>query len=186
MRRSKLSLPWHEAIELDDGRRLLVRPIHPGDSQALRDGFTRLSPEEVRQRFLHRVKELTPDTARRLAHIDRRREFAIVVAEPGEPGRSRIGGVARCAIDADGRHADFGIVVARALAGHGLGRLLLKRVIQWCRLKRLDSIYGDVFEDNDAMLGLARSLGFQREPHPDGYGIARIRLDLRPRHRPPT
>lgn len=182
MQRRKLAQPWNESLVMDDGMELLVRPIDPADTEALRDGFNQLSAEEIRQRFLHTVKELTPESARRLTHLDRRTEFALVVADPLPPGQARIGGVARAALDADGRHAEFGIVVARRLAGRGLGRLLLRRIIQWCRLKRLDSIHGDVFEDNAAMLGLARHLGFEREPHPDGYGIARIRLDLR---RPP-
>ncbi|TXK62092.1 GNAT family N-acetyltransferase [Alkalisalibacterium limincola] len=180
VKRSKLDQPWHEQIVLDDGRVLHVRPIHPRDAEPLRAGFNLLSPEEVRQRFLHTVKELTAASAHRLTHIDPRREFAIVAAEPLPPGEAVVGAVARAAIDADGRHADFGIVVSRPLAGQGLGTLLLKRVIQWCRLKRLDSIYGDVFEDNLNMLGVARRLGFVREPHPDGYGITRIRLPLKP------
>lgn len=180
MKRSKLDQPWHEQVVLDDGRVLHVRPIDPRDAEPLRAGFNLLTPEEVRQRFLHTVKELSPASAHRLTHIDPRREFALVAAEPLAPGEAVVGAVARAAIDADGRNADFGIVVSRHLAGQGLGRLLLKRVVHWCRLKRLDSIYGDVFEDNQSMLGLARHLGFVREPHPDGYGITRIRLPLKP------
>lgn len=186
MQRTKLDRPWHEKLLLDDGRELLVRPIDPADTEPLRAGFNLLSPEEVRQRFLHTVKELSAASARRLTHIDRRREFALVAAEPLPPGEAVVGAVARAAIDADGRNAEFGIVVSRHLAGQGLGRLLLRRVVQWCRLKRLDSIYGDVFEDNASMLGLARHLGFEREAHPDGYGITRIRLRLRPGRLPPT
>jgi RimJ/RimL family protein N-acetyltransferase len=187
MRRTKLDRRWHELVVLEDGRELLVRPIDPADAEPLRAGFNLLSAEEVRQRFLHTVKELSAASAHRLTHIDPQREFAIVAAEPLPPGQAVVGAVARAAIDADGRNADFGIVVSRHLAGQELGRLLLKRVVQWCRLKRLDSIYGDVFEDNAAMLGLARQMGFVREPHPDGYGITRIRLPFKTaKPRPPA
>lgn len=180
MQRRKLDRPWHESLVLDDGRSVIVRPIHPADAEPLRAGFSLLSPDEVRQRFLHRVKELTAENARRLTTIDPKREFALVAAEPGPPGESLVGAVARAAIDDDDEHAGFGIVVSRPLSGQGVGRLLLRRVVQWCRLKRLTSIYGDVFEDNFAMMALARSLGFKREVSDEGHGVARIRLYLGP------
>ena len=74
--------PWHEMIRLPNGREVLVRPIRPDDAVPLRAGFPLLQPEEIRQRFLYSVKELSPEMAERLTHPDPRREFAIVAAEP--------------------------------------------------------------------------------------------------------
>lgn len=181
--RHHLPQPWHERVVLDDGRELVVRPIDPADAEPLRAAFGLLSREEIRQRFLHLLKELTPEHARRLTTLDPRREFALVVAEPLPPGEALVASVARAAIDGDGRHAEFAIVVWRQLAGRGLGRLLMKKLIRWARLKRLDSLYGDVLEDNGAMLNLARSLGFRREPLPGAPGVTRVRLALAKRGR---
>ena len=61
-----------------------------------------------------------------------------------------------------------------------LMHLLMRQIIRWARLKRLEEIHGDVLEENDAMLALAESLGFRRERVPDDPGIVRVRLSLRP------
>lgn len=181
--RQHLSQPWHERLVLDDGRELVLRPIDPADAEPLRAAFSLLSREEIRQRFLHVLKELTPEHARRLTTLDPQREFALVIAEPLPPGEALVGGVGRVAIDDDGRHAEFAVLVGRHLAGRGLGRLLMKRLIRWARLKRLGSLYGDVLEDNTAMLTLARSLGFRHEPLPGAPGVTRVRLTLTKRGR---
>ncbi|MBB5014857.1 GNAT family N-acetyltransferase [Rehaibacterium terrae] len=181
--RQHLSQPWHERLVLDDGRELVLRPIDPADAEPLRAAFSLLSREEIRQRFLHVLTELTPEHARRLTTLDPQREFALVVAEPLPPGEALVVAVARAAIDDDGRHAEFAVLVGRPLAGRGLGRLLMKRLIRWARLKRLESLYGDVLEDNTAMLTLARALGFRREPLPASPGVTRVRLALAERSR---
>ncbi len=172
--------PWHETVHLPDGRELLVRPIRPEDAEPLRAGFVLLHPEEIRQRFLYQLSELTPEMARRLCTPDPKREFALVAAEPLPPGRALVGAVARVAIDDEAsRRAEFAILVSHFLAGQGLGRLLMRRLVRWARLKRLDTLYGDVLEYNHAMLGLARSLGFERMPGEQTPGVARIELALR-------
>lgn len=173
-----LDSPWTWRLVLVDGRVVWLRPIEPADAEPIRQTFPLLSPEEVRLRFLHPIKELAAEASRRLTHLDRDKQFALVVAEPLPPGEALIGAVARLAIDDDLRHAEFAIIVSRFLAGNGLGRLLMALLIRWARLKQLDSIYGDVLEENHAMLQLARSLGFKRELLPDEPGLIRVRLNI--------
>ena len=74
---------------------MLIRPIRPDDAVPLRAGFPLLQPDEIRQRFLHAVKELTPEMADKLTRPDPRTEFAIVAAEPLPPGEALVGAVAR-------------------------------------------------------------------------------------------
>ena len=70
--------PWHENVRLSNGRDVLIRPIRPEDAVPLRAGFALLQPDEVRQRFLHPMKELSADQAERLTRPNARREFALV------------------------------------------------------------------------------------------------------------
>jgi RimJ/RimL family protein N-acetyltransferase len=126
------------------------------------------------------MKELSPEMAQRLSTLDTRRDFALVAAEPLPPGEALITSVVRASIDDDGRRAEFAILVSHYVAGQGLGQLLMKRIIRWARLKRLDELYGDVLDDNSAMLKLADSLGFQREHRMPDPGVVRVRLPLRP------
>jgi RimJ/RimL family protein N-acetyltransferase len=182
MHRESLSAPWAERITLEDGRELLLRRIEPLDAAPLRAGFALLTPEEVRMRFLHPMKELSAEMARRLTELDPTREFALVAAEPLPPGEALLGAVARIAVDNDGEHpgcnGEFAILVSRTLAGQGLGAHLMRRLLRWARLKRLDVVYGDVLDENTAMLELASSLGFRRELKTDEPGMIRISLAL--------
>jgi RimJ/RimL family protein N-acetyltransferase len=171
--------PWHELIRLSNGREVLVRPIRPDDAVPLRAGFPLLQPDEIRQRFLHAVKELTPEMADKLTRPDPRTEFAIVAAEPLPPGEALVGAVARVSITNGTREAEFAILVSHYIAGMGLGRHLMRRLVRWAKGKKLERIYGDVLEHNLPMLTLAQSLDFRREAS-DVPGLTRVVLDLKP------
>lgn len=172
--------PWHEEIRLANGRDVLIRPIRPDDAATLRAGFELLKPDEVRQRFLYSMKELSPEAARRLSRPDPRTEFALVVAEPLPPGEALVGGVARAAMITGTRDAEFAILVSHYISGMGLGRHLMRRLVRWARGKKLAKLHGDVLESNHAMLSLVQSLGFRRE-HGNSPGLVHVVLDLDPK-----
>lgn len=171
--------PWHERQRLPNGREILIRPIRPEDAAPLRAGFGLLQPDEVRQRFMHSMKELSPEMAERFTRINPKTEFALVAAEPLPPGEALVGAVARIVIDDGGRDAEFAILVSHFIANMGLGRYLMTRLVKWARGKKVARIYGDVFEHNHPMLSLTESLGFEREPQQDAPGLFRVVLDLR-------
>lgn len=177
--RVRLGRPWCEAIELADGRRLIARPIEPGDSERLRRSFGDLTPEEIRFRFLHPIRELTPEHARSLARIDRDREFALVVVEAVEPETARIGGVGRAVIEPGGDEAEFALIVGREIGGFGLGTYLLRRLMEWCRKKGVKVLYGNVMIENRRMLRLGRRLGFRVDPSSFDGQVVRIERRLR-------
>jgi RimJ/RimL family protein N-acetyltransferase len=180
--------PWHESIHLANGRDVLVRPIRPEDAIPLRAGFALLQPEEVRQRFLFPMKELSAEQAEQLTRPNTRREFALVVAEPLPPGEALIGAVARIVVDDTGDAGEFAILVSHYINGMGLGRHLMRRLVRWARGRKLERVYGDVLESNLPMQALAASLDFRREPG-DSPGLVRMVLDVpkpKPRPRPPA
>jgi RimJ/RimL family protein N-acetyltransferase len=171
--------PWHEHVRLANGREILIRPIRADDAEPLRASFVLLQPDEIRQRFLHAIKELSPEMAQRLTQPHPKTEFALVAAEPLPPGEALVGAVARVSIAPGTRDAEFAILVSRYVAGMGLGRHLMRRLVRWAKGKRLDRLYGDVLESNQPMLALVQSLGFHRE-HSDTPGLIRVVLDLKP------
>ena len=172
--------PWNEHLRMADGRTLWIRPIEPADAEPLRAGFVMLKPDEIRHRFLHAVKELSPAMALRFTTPDPDREFALVAAEPLPPGDALVGAVARIAIDDGRRDGEFAILVSHFIGGMGLGRRLMQHLVTWARRRRLSTLYGDVLEHNHAMLRLVESMGFRRTVPPDGVGLVRVVLDLRP------
>ncbi|NZA26588.1 N-acetyltransferase [Luteimonas sp. SJ-92] len=169
--------PWHDQIRLANGRELLIRPIRPDDAVPLRAGFSLLKPDEVRHRFQHSMKELTQENADRLTRPDPKTEFALVAAEPLPPGEALVGGVARVSMVAGSGDAEFAILVSHYIAGMGVGRQLMLRLVRWAKGKKLERLCGDVLEQNQPMLSLARSLGFRQETT-ETPGLVRVTLDL--------
>ena len=170
--------PWHEELRLRDGRELLIRPVRPDDAGPLREGFALLQPDEVRHRFLEPLQELTRQQADRLCRPDPRNEFALVAAEPLPPGEALVGAVARAARSDDSKDAEFAILVSHFIAGQGLGRHLMRRLVRWARGKRFERLRGDVLADNQPMLALAESLGFKRMDGTSDPNLVRVVLDL--------
>jgi RimJ/RimL family protein N-acetyltransferase len=167
--------PWHEMIRTADGREVLIRPIRPDDAVPLGAALPLLQPDALHGNFLQ-GQQPTPATLDRLSKPDPRREFALVASEPLQPGEAVIGAVARVGVVDDTRQGEFAILVARFLAGKGLGRHLMRRLVRWAKGKKLERLYGEVAEDNQPMLALAQSLGFRREEAKPGY--VRVVLDL--------
>lgn len=156
----------------------MIRPIRPEDAGPIQGAFTLLGPDEIRQRFLYAIKELTPEMAQRLAQPDPQTEFALVGAEPLPPGEALVGAVARASISPRTRDAEFAILVSHFIAGQGLGRHLMRKLVKWAKSKKLDRLYGDVLDSNLPMLQLAQSLGFKRVRELDTPGLVRVVLDL--------
>src|SRR5688500_14260857 len=153
---------------------MVLRPIEPADAAALIEGFKLLTPEEVRARFQHSLNELTPEMARTLTVLDPVHAFALVLAEPGDAGEALVGAVARVSLERERREAEFALIVGRPLTRQGLGRYLLRKLIDGCRRRGIETLRGDVANDNVPMLRIAESLGFVREHVPGEAGFVRI------------
>jgi acetyltransferase len=85
-------------------------------------------------------------------------------------------GLVRLRDELDEQTAEFAILVRSRLKGHGLGWLLMQRVIDYGKEKRLRRVYGDVLAENASMLQMAAELGFRAQDI--GSGMRRVVLDL--------
>ncbi|CAD1793585.1 MULTISPECIES: GNAT family N-acetyltransferase [Xanthomonas] len=170
--------PWHENFSLPNGRTLLLRPIRPEDGPPLQGAFSLLGPEEIRARFVRSSAEITPEMVQRLTHPNPKSEIVLVAAEQLPPGEALVGAVARAALVPGTRQAEYTILVSSFVAGQGLGRQLMRKLVKWARRKYLDCLFGDVLQSNVPMLQLAESLGFKPQPHPDSPELVRMVLEL--------
>jgi acetyltransferase len=167
-----------EDIPLGDGRTLLLRPILPEDEPSLQAAFAKLTPEEVRLRFFIPMSTLSHVTAARFTQIDYDREMALILAEPGIPGKMEIFGVVSIIADPDNERAEYAIVVRHDMTGLGLGILLMRRIIDYASERGIGEIYGDVLRDNKTMRKLCHVLGFSETFVPDEPSIVRVTLNL--------
>ncbi|EIL91250.1 MULTISPECIES: GNAT family N-acetyltransferase [Rhodanobacter] len=166
-----------EEVRTRDDRELVLRAIEPGDVAAMQRCFTRLSPEDVRRRFLHAMSELSTPMAQRLCRIDPAIETAYVLMdESATPAEMR--GVGRIYVDEALASAEFSVLVEQSWSRRGLGALLMQRLVNDCRRRGLAELWGYVLMENRPMLELCRELGFTQRMIPDEPGTALIRLVL--------
>ena len=170
--------PWHEEFVLPNRRAILIRPIRPEDAAPLHAVFGLLGPAEVRAGFCGGQDALDEVAAMNLARPNPKTELVLVGAEPLPPGEAMIEGLARARIVPGTRQAEYAILLGGHVAGLGLGRHLMQKLVKWSRGKKLDRLYGDVLDSNQAMLQLALSLGFKRTRDDDTPGLVRVVLDL--------
>ncbi|MBK6660261.1 MAG: bifunctional acetate--CoA ligase family protein/GNAT family N-acetyltransferase [Proteobacteria bacterium] len=168
-----------EIISSDDGQLLLLRPILPEDEVALTATFARLSPEEVRFRFFVPMKLMDHVTAARFSQIDYDRQMALVLTVPGIAGATEIFGVVRSIEDPDRECAEFAIIVEQRMAGRGLGKHLMHRIIDYARKRGVRELYGEVLADNHRMLNLCRECGFKEAKDGHEPGVVRVTMTLR-------
>jgi acetyltransferase len=165
-----------EIISLGDGRRLLLRPIRPEDEPTLQDAVAKLTPEEARLRFFAPMRTMSHMAAARFTQLDYDREMALVLTDPGTPGRTQIYAVANLSADPDRQSAEYAVLVRHDMAGMGLGVLLMRRIIDYARARGIREIVGDVLRDNRTMLELCKLFGFTTHRDPDDLEIVKVRL----------
>src|SRR5690606_5393341 len=145
----ELEMPFR----LPDGRNMLLRPIRPEDEPALQRAFDRMSPQEIRNRFLGPMKVLSHAQAARYSQLDYDRDMAFALVDPAE-GEHEIHAIARLSGDADNRDAEYAILVLRHLAGQGVGTRLMQHLIDYARQHGIARIYGTVLADTHATLSV--------------------------------
>jgi acetyltransferase len=162
------------------GVRLLVRPIRPEDAPAHQAFFGQVSRQDRYLRFFRAMNAIPPEELARFTQLDYDREMALVAVANEGTGKEETLGVVHVAADANNTTAEFAIIVRSDWHGRGLGRLLMERIIRYCRARGTGRLIGETLMDNQAMLGLARRLGFECRAVP-GEHIVGLSLSLQPR-----
>lgn len=165
------------------GRCVTVRPLRANDVAGYREFVEQIDRRDLRLRFGGDIEALEPSALARLVEVDDGVTFIATVAT--DDSGFEIAGDARARIDPHPykTSAEFGIVVRSDLQRLGLGKALLERLIQGCRARGVDLLYGLVAPSNEGMLTLARRLGFDVEHLPGGTTVV-VSLDLRPPQSP--
>jgi acetyltransferase len=167
---------WERHIELLDGQPVLVRPIRPEDELLYAKFFEIENAEDVRLRFFGPVKSRDLVFFSRFTHLDYARAMAFIALDERS---GEMLGVARLHDDAnDDGAAEYAIIVRSDLKNHGLGRTLMRLIVEYARSKKLRAIKGQVLRENDAMLTMCRELGFKITSDSDAAYVCNVALKL--------
>jgi acetyltransferase len=169
-----------DLVTLRDGRILQIRPIRPEDEPGFLKMVESLTPEERRMRFLHPIEEMPHHEAARLTQIDYDREMALVLASRERPvkGEQELYGSVRIIADSENERAEFAILVHRDMGGKGLGKMLMRRIIDYARSRGIREIIGQVLGENIPMLRVCNALGFTSKRDRDDPGVVIVSLKL--------
>ena len=159
------------------GERVQIRPARPQDVALYTDFLRDVSAEDLRLRFWARVPELSAAEQNKLSHLDYSREM-VFIALAEDTGAML--GLVRLKDELDETTAEFAILVRSRLKAHGLGWVLMRRMIDYAKAKGLRRVYGDVLAENTTMLQMCAELGFREQDM--GPELRRVVLDLEQSH----
>jgi GNAT superfamily N-acetyltransferase len=157
-----------ERIEatLRDGQRVTIRPIRRDDVARTAAFIDALSMESKHALFLGGIARLSDAELARLCDSDDARDMAYVATVPRADGERQIGICRYAGADA-AEGAEISVAVADEWQHRGLGRLLLRRLVEHARTHGVRRLYSMDAASNDAMRRLARDVGFRERPDPD-------------------
>jgi GNAT superfamily N-acetyltransferase len=166
---------WIESLQ--DGTRVLIRPLQPDDREREQDFIRGLSGESRRYRFLCDIAEASPAMLRQLMDVDYVQRMAFV-ALAHEDGKLKEVGVSRYSATADASRCECAVTVTDHWRHRGLGVLLMRHLIKVARSNGFRQMFSIDAAENEPMRELARYLGFRRSLDPDDASQVIHTLDL--------
>lgn len=150
-----------EWVTLNNGMRVEVRPIRAEDAPLITSFHSQLSEESIRFRYFHNKSDLSQRDLSILSHINYDRQMAFIAEHQKEDGSKEMLGVVRVWNDPDNIRTEFSIIVRDDMAGQGLGSLLMRKMIGYCKSVGTLEMIGKVMVDNHPMRALMKHLGFR-------------------------
>ncbi len=167
---------WDKEIAAG-GDHYLLRPIKPSDALLYPDFLSKVSPDDLRRRFLAPRKEFSSQMLMRLTQLDYDRDMAFVALDSKS---GALAGIGRLSGDPDKTVAEFGLLVRTDLQGRGLGWSLLQQVVAYASADGIAVIEGTVLNENSSMLAMCREFGFKVANMRDDPGLSKVSLGLLP------
>lgn len=170
--------PPQDQIEglLQDGSRVLFRPILPGDKGALKQGMEMLSPESRYHRFFAAVDHLSPAMLRYFTEIDYHDHFAWMAILPDTTPPLGIGVARYIRLPNDPEAAEAAVTVVDDYQRHGIGSALLRVLARSAIEHGIRRFVMAVLGENEAMLQLVQESGAVIDGWRDG--VAQLHVDI--------
>ncbi len=135
---------------LDDGTLVNFRSVHPTDEPKLRDLFYQLSRETVYYRFMTYMKRIPPKQMLDFVYVDHGTEVAVVGTVPEAHGEDIIA-MGRYYLDPKTNRAEVAFTVRDDYQNKGIGKFLLRHLINIARRSGVSGFTAEVLRENKAM-----------------------------------
>jgi RimJ/RimL family protein N-acetyltransferase len=149
-------------LRLADGRTVAVRPIRPDDADRLRGFDGAMSEPSRRLRYHGWMPPLSAERAAAMATVDGIRRIALVAIAGHGPDARLVADCRLYAQPGPDRRAEVAIAVGEDHRNVGLGGALLRRLLAAASDAGFRAIVAQVRYENEVMMHLLRTLGFER------------------------
>jgi len=139
-----------------NGRHVWLRRLRIDDEKRYAAFHAALDPA----RFDRRMEKGIPDPDAFVRTLECDDRDILIAAVVNDVGGGSVLGVARATRIADQNSAEIAIVLQPNVEGHGLGRLLMGSLVNYCRDCGLSELVGQVSRDNRRMIDLAHAFRF--------------------------
>ena len=173
---------FNRTVTVEGDERVRLRPIRPDDEPRLIEAYDHLSRHTAYQRFFTVMPRLPVDWAHRLANVDYRRRFALVL-EDARAASAPLIGVARYEPVPDDDTVELAFVIQDQWQGKGLGALLVRELLRAASQNGFERYRAFVLGDNRRMLELLARYTEVRERHFE-QGVVELTLVRKPEPTP--
>jgi acetyltransferase len=154
-----------------------VRPVRSDDEPQLAQFFTRVSPEDLRFRFLSGMNRVDHERLAAMVRVDYRRTISFLAFEPGD---GPLIAAAMLAADPDRTRAEVALVTRADMKGRGISWSLFEHVLRYAEAERIGTVEAIEFADHDAALRMEREMGFTCHTDPDDPTLRILRRTFEP------
>jgi len=144
-------------LQLGNGAKILIRPAHAADADALQALFHHLSPDDVYTRFFRRVRSLSYAELQMLCNVNHETQVAFL-AVTGPRENEMVVGSACYFLNPTTNLAEVGYMVAPEWQGAGLGTALQARLQEYAVSRGVRGFVAEILPNNTRMLRLATRL----------------------------
>jgi RimJ/RimL family protein N-acetyltransferase len=154
------SAPYPSELACDfttnEGTKLHLRPIRPGDAHSLTEFHEGLSPTSIYRRYFFGHSKLSELEVERLTCVDYVDRFALIVED-----RDRLVAVCRYERVPDTSEAEIAFVVADDYQHHGIGTFLLENLVEAARPRGITKFVAHTLSENRTMQQVFADSGFR-------------------------
>lgn len=155
-------------LDLKDDSRVFLRPLKPPDEPLIRDLFYQLSSESIHYRFFQMLKSMPHKNLQEFLRIDYEADMAFVVLTSASEEDARMIAIAHYLKDPRTNFAEAAFLVHDDWQGKGLGKELMKALVEAARRQGIAGFTADVLADNKGMLRVFHQHGLPVESRLEG------------------
>lgn len=163
---TKQELVYRQLVTLPDGARVLLRPLAPGDRQALIDLFAPISSDDLRY-VRHRVND--PQLVGKwVDELDYDRVLPLVAVI----GDRIVGNATLHFYSGPAHHrAEVRIYLAKEIRRRGVGSRMLQALIDLAKRRNIYLVEAQILNDQTTVIKAFQKLGFELKAVLDDYFI---------------